>query len=69
MRRQIEADVAAGDVPCMVVGTAGSVSTGAVDPLPDIGALCKEYGVWFHVDGAYGGFAAALPEAPAICTD
>ena len=49
----------------MVVGTAGSVSTGAVDPLPDIGALCKEYGVWFHVDGAYGGFAAALPDAPA----
>ena len=33
----------------------GSVSTGAVDPLPDIGALCKEHGVWFHVDGAYGG--------------
>jgi glutamate/tyrosine decarboxylase-like PLP-dependent enzyme len=65
LRQQIEADAAAGDVPCMVVGTAGSVSTGAVDPLPDIGAVCKEYGVWFHVDGAYGGFAAALPDAPA----
>jgi len=64
LRRQIEADAAAGDVPCLVVGTAGSVSTGAVDPLPLIGALCKEYGVWFHVDGAYGGFAAALPEVP-----
>ena len=64
LRRQIEADRAAGDVPCMVVGTAGSVSTGAVDPLPDIGALCKEYDVWFHVDGAYGGFAAAVPDAP-----
>ena len=64
LRRQIEADTAAGDVPCLVVGTAGSVSTGAVDPLPEIGALCKEYGVWFHVDGAYGGFAAAVPEAP-----
>jgi glutamate/tyrosine decarboxylase-like PLP-dependent enzyme len=64
LRRQIDADAAAGDVPCMVVGTAGSVSTGAVDPLPEIGALCKEYGVWFHVDGAYGGFAAALPDAP-----
>ncbi len=63
LRRQIDADVAAGDVPCLVVGTAGSVSTGAVDPLRDIGALCKEHGVWFHVDGAYGGFAAALPEA------
>ena len=64
LRRQIEADTAAGDVPCLVVGTAGSVSTGAVDPLPEISALCKEYGVWFHVDGAYGGFAAAVPQAP-----
>src|SRR5215472_13124220 len=64
LRRQIEADAAAGDVPCLGVGTAGSVSTGAVDPLPEISALCKEYGVWFHVDGAYGGFAATVPEAP-----
>jgi len=64
LRRQIEADIAAGDVPCLVVGTAGSVSTGAVDPLPEVGAVCKEYGVWFHVDGAYGGFAAAVPDAP-----
>jgi glutamate/tyrosine decarboxylase-like PLP-dependent enzyme len=64
LRRQIEADVAAGDVPCLVVGTAGSVSTGAIDPLPAISALCREHGVWFHVDGAYGGFAAALPDAP-----
>jgi aromatic-L-amino-acid decarboxylase len=63
LRRQIETDKAAGDVPCMVVGTAGSVSTGAVDPLRDIGALCKEHDVWFHVDGAYGGFAAAVPDA------
>jgi aromatic-L-amino-acid/L-tryptophan decarboxylase len=64
LRRQIEADSAAGDVPCLVVGTAGSVSTGAVDPLPEISAICKEFGVWFHVDGAYGGFAAAVPQAP-----
>jgi glutamate/tyrosine decarboxylase-like PLP-dependent enzyme len=61
--RQIEADVAAGDVPCMVVATAGSVSTGAVDPLPEISAICREHRVWFHVDGAYGGFAAAVPGA------
>jgi glutamate/tyrosine decarboxylase-like PLP-dependent enzyme len=64
LRRQIEADRAAGDVPCLVVGTAGSVSTGAIDPLLEIGAVCRDYDVWFHVDGAYGGFAAALPGAP-----
>jgi len=63
LRRQIETDVAAGDVPCLVVGTAGSVSTGAVDPLREISALCKEHGIWFHVDGAYGGFAAAVADA------
>jgi len=64
LRGQIETDRAEGDVPCLVVGTGGSVSTGAIDPLPEISALCKEYGVWFHVDGAYGGFAAAVAEAP-----
>jgi glutamate/tyrosine decarboxylase-like PLP-dependent enzyme len=64
LRRQIEADRAAGDIPCMVVGTAGSVSTGAVDPLREINEVCREHGSWFHVDGAYGAFAAALPDAP-----
>jgi glutamate/tyrosine decarboxylase-like PLP-dependent enzyme len=64
LRAQIDADRAAGDVPCLVVGTAGSVSTGAIDPLRDIAAVCKEHGIWLHVDGAYGGFAAALPDAP-----
>ena len=63
LRRQIEADVTGGDVPCLVVGTAGSVSTGTVDPLPEIAELCREYRAWFHVDGAYGGFAACVPEA------
>ena len=63
LRRQIEGDTVAGDVPFLVVGTAGSVSTGAVDPLPEISALCKECDLWFHVDGAYGGFAAAVPQA------
>lgn len=64
LRHQLDADRASGDVPCLVIGTAGSVSTGAVDPLRDIAAICREYGAWFHVDGAYGGFAAAVPEAP-----
>jgi glutamate/tyrosine decarboxylase-like PLP-dependent enzyme len=65
LARQIDADRDAGNVPMMVVGTAGSVSTGAVDPLREIGAVCRERGVWFHVDGAYGGFAARVEGAPA----
>ena len=65
LRRQIDADQTAGHLPFMVVGTAGSVSTGAIDPLPAIAALCRDRGLWFHVDGAYGGFAAAVSDAPA----
>jgi glutamate/tyrosine decarboxylase-like PLP-dependent enzyme len=65
LRRAIDDDAAAGRVPLMVVGTAGSVSTGAIDPLRDIGAVCHEKRIWFHVDGAYGAFAAAVPDASA----
>lgn len=61
----IERDRTNGDQPFLVVGTAGSVSTGAVDPLPAIAELCREQDLWFHVDGAYGGFAVISPDVPA----
>jgi aromatic-L-amino-acid/L-tryptophan decarboxylase len=62
LREAISRDRTMGITPLLVVGTAGSVSTGAIDPLAEIAALCRESGIWFHVDGAYGAFAAALPE-------
>jgi len=61
MAARIRADAQAGDHPFLAVGTAGSVSTGIVDPLGEIGTACRELGLWFHVDGAYGGLAAAAP--------
>ncbi len=64
LRERIAADRAAGDLPFLVVGTAGSVSTGAIDPLDELATVCREEGLWFHVDGAYGAPAAALPDAP-----
>jgi glutamate/tyrosine decarboxylase-like PLP-dependent enzyme len=64
LREAIAADRAAGATPLLVVGAAGSVSTGAIDPLDEIAALCREEDVWFHVDGAYGAPAAVLPDAP-----
>jgi aromatic-L-amino-acid/L-tryptophan decarboxylase len=64
LERQIVADEANGERPFLVVGTAGTVSTGAIDPLAEIAAVCRRHAVWFHVDGAYGAFAARVPGAP-----
>jgi aromatic-L-amino-acid decarboxylase len=64
LRRQIEEDLRLGHQPFLVVGTAGSVSTGAIDALPEIAAICREHELWFHVDGAYGALAALAPGSP-----
>jgi aromatic-L-amino-acid decarboxylase len=58
----IEADRAAGLVPFFVGATHGTTSSMAFDPTPDIGPLCRELGVWLHVDAAMSGIAAMAPE-------
>ena len=58
----IKSDFQEGHKPFMVVGTAGDVSTGTVDDLQGIANICKNYDLWFHIDGAYGVPAAILPE-------
>jgi aromatic-L-amino-acid/L-tryptophan decarboxylase len=63
LRTQIREDTKRGDLPFLLVGSAGTVSTGAIDPLPELADICRERDLWFHVDGAYGGAAAILPDA------
>lgn len=63
LEQAIARDREDGNVPFLVVGAAGTVGLGAVDPLRAIADLCRREGLWLHVDGAYGAFAAALPEA------
>ena len=63
LENQLVEDIKAGHQPFCVVGNAGTVSLGVVDPLDEIAAICKKYDLWFHVDGAYGAPAAGLQEA------
>jgi aromatic-L-amino-acid/L-tryptophan decarboxylase len=62
LRAQIALDRAAGLKPFLVVGSAGTVDIGAIDDLVELGTLCREEGIWFHVDGAYGALGILSPE-------
>jgi len=58
----IKDDLKHGKYPFLVIGNAGDVSTGVVDNLSEIAAICKAHNLWFHIDGAYGIPAAAIPQ-------
>jgi len=62
LREAIAADRHAGLLPAIVVGNAGTVNTGAIDPLGELAELCERERLWFHADGAYGGMATMSPK-------
>ncbi len=62
LEKAISADIAAGHKPTCVIATLGSTSLSAIDPLQEIGEICKKYRVWLHVDAAWAGSALVLPE-------
>ncbi len=62
LESQIQEDLRAGFLPFCIVATSGTVNTGAIDPMDDLLALARKYGMWFHVDGAYGALAKLDPQ-------
>jgi aromatic-L-amino-acid/L-tryptophan decarboxylase len=62
LRETVRADLRRGFKPLAVVATVGTTSTASVDPVREIAALCAEYQMWLHIDAAYGGGLALLPE-------
>jgi aromatic-L-amino-acid/L-tryptophan decarboxylase len=62
LAKAIQADVSRGRRPLAVVATIGTTSTASVDPIPAVVELCTRLGVWLHIDAAYGGAFAAIPE-------
>jgi glutamate/tyrosine decarboxylase-like PLP-dependent enzyme len=66
LRERIEADARAGFRPFCVVASAGTVATGAVDPLHEVAGVARAHALWFHVDGAYGALAAGAASKRAL---
>jgi glutamate/tyrosine decarboxylase-like PLP-dependent enzyme len=62
LQQQLAEDKAAGLTPFLIIGSAGTTDTGAIDPLAELSSLATEYGCWFHVDAAYGGFFMLVDE-------
>jgi aromatic-L-amino-acid decarboxylase len=62
LAKQIEADRRKGLIPCFVCATIGTTSSNAMDPIAEIGRVCRDQNVWFHVDAAMSGTAAICPE-------
>ncbi|HVC38530.1 MAG TPA: pyridoxal-dependent decarboxylase [Candidatus Dormibacteraeota bacterium] len=62
LRRLLEGDLAMGRLPAAVVATVGTTATTSVDPVLEIGELCREHRLWLHVDAAHGGAMAVVPE-------
>jgi glutamate/tyrosine decarboxylase-like PLP-dependent enzyme len=79
LEEAIRRDLETGNLPVAVAASAGTASTGTIDPLHDIGEVCRRHGVWFHVDAAYGGPAvltaryknelSALKDADSLALD
>jgi glutamate/tyrosine decarboxylase-like PLP-dependent enzyme len=66
LEQALEEDRRNGIRPWLVVASAGTVDTGAIDPLPEVAELCRRYGAWFHIDGAYGGLFTLCEEGRAL---
>ena len=62
LRMAVDADLRKGFLPFAVVATVGTTSTGSIDPVAAIGEVCREHDIWLHIDAAYGGPMAILPE-------
>lgn len=62
LEKTIQVDISNGKIPMAVVANAGTVNTGAIDPLNKIAEITKKYKIWYHIDGAFGALAKIVPE-------